>query len=157
MIIICPCGEKKFQIDSNLIPANGRLLKCGTCEKTWFYNKNNQIDINENEITQAVKSEPKISLAKSPKKKNETIINKVSSNVKDNKGSELVKYQSKSNFTFLKFFNYLVVLIISFVAVIIVLDTFKNPLGVLFPNLELILYNLFETLKDLVLFIKDLN
>ena len=39
----------------------------------------------------------------------------------------------------------------------IVLDTFKNPLSVFFPNLELILYNLFETLRDLILFAKDLR
>ena len=50
-----------------------------------------------------------------------------------------------------------IVLIISFVAVIIILDTFKSSLSNYFPNLELILYNLFETLRDLILFAKDLN
>ena len=37
-----------------------------------------------------------------------------------------------------------------------VLDTFKSPLSVFFPNIELILYNLFETIKDIYLFIKNL-
>ena len=36
------------------------------------------------------------------------------------------------------------------------LDTFKNPLYNYFPNLEHILFSLFETLKDITLFIKDL-
>ena len=157
MIIICPCGEKKFEVASNLIPENGRLLKCGACEKTWFYNKNNQINVSEEDIDEPVKSKIRMASPKSVKEKSEPIISKNSSNLKNNKGSELVRYQSKSNSKFSKFFNYLVVLIISFVALIIVLDTFKSPLSNYFPNLELILYNLFETLKDLVLFIKDLN
>ena len=40
MIIVCPCGEKKFEVDENLIPDKGRLLKCGSCDQTWFFNKN---------------------------------------------------------------------------------------------------------------------
>ena len=40
MIIACPCGEKKFEVDENLIPDKGRLLKCGSCDQTWFFNKN---------------------------------------------------------------------------------------------------------------------
>ena len=38
MIIVCPCGEKKFEIDQNLIPEEGRLLQCGFCNKKWFFN-----------------------------------------------------------------------------------------------------------------------
>ena len=55
-----------------------------------------------------------------------------------------------------KFFSYLVVFIISFVALIILLDTLKNPLISVFPGLEIILFNLFETLQDIKLFIIDL-
>ena len=40
MIINCPYCEKKFEVDENLIPHNGRLLKCGSCDQTWFFNKN---------------------------------------------------------------------------------------------------------------------
>ena len=36
------------------------------------------------------------------------------------------------------------------------LYTFKNPFYNFFPDLELILFSLFETLKDINLFIKDL-
>ena len=82
-------------------------------------------------------------------------ISNFSTNIK--KGSELVKYQPKYNFTFGKFLSYIIVSIITFVAIIIVLDTFKDPLSGIFPNLELLLYNLFETLRDLILFAKDLN
>ena len=40
MIITCPWGEKKFEVDEYLIPDKGRLLKCGSCDQTWFFNKN---------------------------------------------------------------------------------------------------------------------
>ena len=39
MIIECPACSKKFNIDEKLIPDQGRLLKCGNCEHTWFYKK----------------------------------------------------------------------------------------------------------------------
>ena len=44
MIIICPCGDKKFEIDAALIPDEGRTLKCGSCDHVWFYKKEEQID-----------------------------------------------------------------------------------------------------------------
>ena len=148
MIIICPCGEKKFEVDENLIPDKGRLLKCGSCDQTWFFNKN-----------VSKQTEPLIDKPAKQKKilyKDENI-NKSVSKASIKPGSELVKYKPKYNFTFGKFLSYIIVSIITFVAIIIVLDTFKSPLSNIFPNLELVLYNLFETLRDLILFAKDLN
>ena len=89
--------------------------------------------------------------------KNKQILKENISNTSNNKRSALIKYKPESTFTVGKLLSYLIVLIITFVAVIIILDTFKNPLSLLFPNLELMLYNLFETLKDLILFTKDLK
>ena len=150
MIINCPCGEKKFNVDENLIPDKGRLLKCGSCDQTWFFNKN----VGE-------KTEPLIDKPTKQKKilYEDQNIDKLGSKATTpiRSGSELVKYKPNHNFTFGKFLSYIIVSIITFVAIIIVLDTFKDPLSNIFPNLELILYNLFETLRDLVLFAKDLN
>ena len=156
MIITCPCGKKNFNVDTNLIPDKGRLVKCGACDETWFFKKTDQttletkknISINENYKKQL---QTDISSAKQNK------INKKISNLTKNKGSELVKYKAKSSFTTSKFLNFIIVFLISFIGFIIILDTFKSPLSVIFPNLELLLYNLFETLKDLILFAKDLN
>ena len=148
MIITCPCGEKKFEVDEKLIPDKGRLLKCGSCDQTWFFNKNDNNPI-----------EPLINKPVKQKKilyKDENT-DKSLSEVPIKPRSELVKYKPKHNFTFGKFLSYIIVSIITFVAFIIILDTFKSPLSNLFPNLELILYNLFETLRDLILFVKDLN
>ena len=147
MIIICPCGEKKFEVDENLIPDKGRLLKCGSCDQTWFYNKN------DSEQTEPLIDKPAIQKKILYKDEN---INKTVSKASIKPGSELVKYKPKYNFNFGKFLNYIIVSIITFVAIIIVLDTFKDPLSNIFPNLELVLYNLFETLRDLILFAKDL-
>ena len=40
MIISCDQCHKKFEIDSNLIPKDGRLLECGSCNHKWFYKQN---------------------------------------------------------------------------------------------------------------------
>ena len=76
--------------------------------------------------------------------------------VEINNENKLLDKENKSINIGFKFFSYLIVLIISFIALIIILDTFKSPLNSIFPNLELILFNLFETLKDIKFFIKDL-
>ena len=148
MIIVCPFCEKKFEVDENLIPDKGRLLKCGSCNHTWFFNKN-----------ASEQTEP---LIDKPANKKEILykdenIDKSVSKVPIKQGSELIKYNPKYNFTLGKFLSYIIVSIITFVSIIIVLDTFKDPLSNIFPNLELVLYNLFETLRDLILFAKDLN
>ena len=150
MIIVCPSCGKNFDVDENLIPNKGRLLKCGSCNQTWFFNKNKSAEIKPliDEIVTEEKPNIKEKIIRKPK-------SNFSTNIK--KGSELVKYQPKYNFTFAKFLSYIIVSIITFVAIIIVLDTFKDPLSNIFPNLELVLYNLFETLRDLILFVKDLN
>ena len=150
MIIACPSCGKRFDVDDNLIPDKGRLLKCGSCNQTWFFNKNENEEIKPSTDESVVEEKFNIE---------EKIIKKPKSNFSKNikKGSELVKYQPKYNFTFAKFLSYIIISIITFIAVIIILDTFKDPLSDIFPNLELILYNLFETLRDLILFAKDLN
>ena len=150
MIIVCPSCRKNFDVDENLIPNKGRLLKCGSCNQTWFFNKNENFQIKPSTDEFVKEEKPDIKDKKITKP-----VSNFSTNTK--KGSELVKYQPKYNLTFGKFLGYIIVSIITFVAIIIILDTFKGPLSSIFPNLELVLYNLFETLRDLILFAKDLN
>ena len=162
MIITCPCEKKQFKIDSSLIPQEGRELQCGSCEKVWFYKPKNESkapltlneNISENKIEPAIETNDKNlefreNLQKEkiiePEIKNKTskeILNKVKKLENENKGS--------------KFFSYLIVFIISIVALIILLDTLKTPLINVFPGLEIVLFNLFETLQDIKLFIIDL-
>ena len=37
MIITCINCNKKFDINSDLIPKNGRLLECSSCNHQWFF------------------------------------------------------------------------------------------------------------------------
>ena len=164
MIITCPNCNKQFKIDNSLIPDEGRDLQCGSCNHIWFYNiqeKNNEILELKQEIvskdieTKAENKEDKIEEKQQPEEIIKTEIN----NKKKEKNSEkqkntttLKKTENKGS----KFFSYLIVFIISFVALIILLDTLKTPLINVFPGLEIILFNLFETLQDIKLFIIDL-
>ena len=148
MIINCPCCEKKFEVDESLIPQNGRLLKCGSCDQTWFFNKNSP-DRPQDLI------EKNKEFKEAPQKKDQFIY-KTATNAPSNIGSEIVKYQPKFSFSLSKFISYVVVSIISFIGLIIILDTFKIYFFNLYPNLEFYLYSLYETLKDIELFIKDL-
>ena len=153
MIINCPQCKKKFEVDSNLIPEKGRLLKCGNCNHSWFFDKTKIIETKVINI-------PKDNI-KTPKKdltKQKNVIKNSQSIIKRNikKSSAIVKYEKKSEFSFSIFLSYIVVSIITFIAIIIIIDTFKNPLYDKIPQLEFILTSLFETLKDIKLFIKDL-
>ena len=160
MIITCPCEKKKFKIDSSLIPQEGRELQCGSCERVWFYkpkNENKDLltsnkNISENKI-KPVNETIDINLEFNKKLQEEKI---VEPEIKKEISKEISKTVKKLENKGSKFFSYLIVLIISFVALIILLDTLKTPLINVFPGLENILFNLFETLKDVKLFIIDL-
>ena len=145
MIINCPCGEKKFEIDQNMIPDAGRLLQCGFCDEKWFFNKNKK-EVSKPKVAEVVKE---INIYKNENNELGTI----ETNIED---KDSKKENRKNNFSFSIFLSYIIVFMISFFALIILIDTFKNPLYTIFPKLELILFNLFEILKDIRLFIKDL-
>jgi predicted Zn finger-like uncharacterized protein len=50
----------------------------------------------------------------------------------------------------------LLIFIIFFITIIILIDTFKSPISLLMPDIEIILFNLYESLRDIMLFFKDL-
>ena len=152
MIIECINCSKKFTVNSDLIPSTGRTIQCGSCNHVWFFDPNNLIP----ETRKKPKIEKKTSItnfvSENKKLKTKPITNKNFSE----KNYEVTEYKSKSNFSFGKFLSYLLVFIISFIGLIIVIDTFNSPLYELFPNLEIVMFSFFETLKDIQLFIKDL-
>ena len=138
MIITCEKCSKNFSINDNLIPETGRLLQCGSCDHKWFYNKPikklklenevNEVNIDKKNINQEIIKEDKKKNYKTSKK-----INK--------------------KFNFIKIF---IVIFISIIALIILIDTFKLQLEKYIPGIKFVLDNLYETLKDFSLFIKDL-
>ena len=160
MIITCPNCNKQFKIDNSLIPDDGRDLQCGSCNHVWFYKtevvKASTLELNENisESKTYTDSETSDKNSKLNKKSKEEKL--IKTGIKEEISKEITKTIKKSENKGSKFFSYLIVFIISFVALIILLDTFKTPLINVFPGLNIILFNLFETLKDIKLFIIDL-
>ena len=148
MIIECIKCSKKFEVNSDLIPSDGRTIQCGSCGHVWFFKKQ-KIDFKKDnikkDITEIPKKNPKIKTDKV--EKIDRIINK--------KNKALIEYK-KSSFTFLKFLRYIIVFVLSVGGLFLVLDTFKIPLSNFFPELELILYNFYEIFQDIFLFLKDL-
>ena len=169
MIITCNNCNKKFDIDSTLIPDKGRLLQCASCNHKWFFkkevlentispiNKDTSIDnvnifdhnnssVNDEEsVSDEPNDEVEVDLEEETREKIEINI--------DESPQENTKPKKQKNF---KILNIFVVTIISFIALIIIVDTFKYPIGKIVPNVEFILYNLYESIKDISLFIRDL-
>ena len=146
MLIECENCNKKFELESNLIPENGRELQCGSCEHIWFYKKNINI-LEKKEII----DDQNINIEKKQIKKE---IKKVKKNLKENKKEYTIdQKEEKKDYNILKIF---LVLIITFIAIIIIADTFKSQLSLIYPNLDNLLNNLYQSITDVVLFFKDL-
>ena len=146
MIITCPCGIKKYNLNVTLIPSEGRLLQCGSCDRKWHYTLPLQNDVRKNE---PLSSSTKVSL------NNDEEINKLVTNevtkTKINIDDKIKK--KKSNISLL---SVLSLIIISFLALIILLDTFKFQITKFIPNFSSYLLNLYVTINDIYLFFIDL-
>ena len=176
MIIKCDNCNKNFDIDSGLIPEKGRLLQCNSCDHKWFFKK----EINEKSAPIVkildIADEPgplKVKIASAETETQETIelLDKVTGNapaiektsiqnnneieeiLREDKRPNIKTSRNKKNYNIL---GLIIVFIITFVAIIIILDTFQKPISIYAPKIEFILYNLYETINDIILFFKDL-
>ena len=164
MIVNCPNCNKQFKINPSLIPDNGRDLKCGSCYNVWFYkieDKNLEpLSLKEDIIDNKDKSaivDKKIEQTNEIKKSSsQSKIDTKDKKDLDKIADKHIPKKNKTKNTSGKFFSYIIVFIISFVALIILIDTLKTPLINIFPGLETVLFSLFEMLKDIKLFIIDL-
>jgi predicted Zn finger-like uncharacterized protein len=157
MIIDCINCTKKFEVNASLIPNNGRTIQCGTCNHVWFYKP--KIEQSKNEIKTEVSSSNSnnnVLENKEDDHANEKLLKTDETKNTEPSSNELINEIKKTTFSVSKFLSYFLVFLITFIALIIVLDTFKSPLSSIIPGLEIFLYNFFETLKDLYLLIKNL-
>ena len=167
MIISCPNCIKKFNIDEKLIPVNGRLLQCSSCKHRWHYDlPKEQNIVSELSKEEIADDNTKLDLIKiNPAKSNDEIKSKIKKQqkvkktrkkkIKENEvevSDSIVEPKNASK----SFFNILLIIIISFIALILVLDTFKNNLSDYFPFLIPALNNFYEIIFDISSFIKDL-
>ncbi len=153
MIITCPCGKKKFEFDQKLIPTKGRMLQCGSCNHQWFF----KIDNSEKKIV----NEETLKSEKVEEEKIDSVNSSINDEVKISKkeisseylNTSNIEQKTKKNYNFLNFF---LVVIIAIIALILILDTFKNNLESVFPNINFFLNNLYQSIEDIKLFIFDL-
>ena len=162
MIIECPACSKKFNIDEKLIPDEGRLLKCGNCDHTWFFKKeqNIKLEAENNKLNETEKNKLEINIepAEEPLKKTKKLINNISkkSSSKESTSKELVSIDKSSVSRENNIIKKIFLIIISIIAFILLLDTFKNQISVIFPGILKMSDSLYQVINDLKLFIKDL-
>ena len=156
MIIACENCNKNFDIDQTLIPVKGRLLQCNSCNHKWFFKREIAVKTIESPINENMEVfESNKSRENDPKDNNRATVQEKITLPTEEKNEKAainkIKIKKQSNLL-----NLIIVFIISFIALILLVDTFKIPLSMIFPNLEFLLYNLYETIKDIVLFFNDL-
>ena len=163
MIIQCVNCNKKFEIQDKLIPDDGRLLECGSCAHQWHYTPTTKLELTDevpikdepaDEVP--IKDEPAEELIIKKVKKKSKIIKKIYENDTDDEidqTNEIITTKEKN----ISFINFLLVGIISFVAIVILADTFKNQIAYVIPNINLYINELHEILRDIFLFIADLS
>ncbi len=136
MIISCEKCNKKFELSDELIPDKGRLLQCGSCSYQWHYVPNETIKLVKEIETADISNNVKKTSRKQTEKK--------------------VKKDAISEKKGIGFLSIIVVLVISFIALLIIVDTFKIYIVSFIPNIDFYLSSLYESLKDIFLFFKDL-
>ena len=142
MIISCEKCDKKFELSDELIPDEGRLLQCGSCNYEWHYTPTKTIKL-VNEIDQ-------VSIAN---KKTKKIKKKI---IKENKEISMNQKTDSDEKKGIGFLSVIIVTIISMIALIITVDTFKIYIVSFIPNIDFYLSSLYESLRDMFLFFKDL-
>ena len=163
MIISCPECNKRFNIDQNLIPEDGRLLQCSNCMHKWHF----IIEKKEKIIEQPIKSEEIIPESKNQEKKinpsqqfipieDETIEKELKKEQKVINKVKKKEQKRKKKDKPIKLLNMIIVIIISVAALIIIIDTFRIELSKYMPFLNPMLDSFYAIIADINSFIKDL-
>ena len=148
MIIVCPCDQKSFNIDDKLIPNEGRLVKCGVCNHTWFFKPSENIEKKQDTATPNTSIEEEENREFIRVKQNkEAIKTKVDKTKENKKYLPAIKRKKSKNFS-----KVFLVFLITIIAIVILIDTFKVPLGYIIPNINFYLDNLYQSLIDIKLF-----
>ena len=152
MIIVCPSCSKNFNVKDDQIPDKGRLLQCSNCKHEWFYTKNTiPIDDNLNEQSNNELTQESFGILNEEEDRNDEVI------VED-KTVELEKSKNikKKKTTKINFFKLLLVFIISFIAFVLIVDTFIEQISAYIPFTEKYLDNLYQSIIDIFLFFQNL-
>ena len=152
MIIVCPSCGKNFNVRDDQIPDKGRLLQCSSCKHEWFFTKNTiPIDDNLDEESKDEFTQESFGILDEEEDRRDEVI------VEDKTvESEKPKNINKKKTIKVNFFKLLLVLIISFVAFILIVDTFIVQISEYVPFAEKYLDNLYQSIIDISLFFQNL-
>ena len=152
MIIVCPSCGKNFNVREDQIPDKGRLLQCSNCKHEWFYTKNTiPVDDNIDELSKDDFTQESFGILDEEKDKYDEVI-------LEDKGNESEKPKNikKRKIKQVNFFKLLLVFIISFVAFVLIVDTFVVQISEYVPFTEKYLDNLYQSIIDISLFFQNL-
>ena len=152
MIIVCPSCAKNFNVRDDQIPDKGRLLQCSNCKHEWFFTKNTiPIDDNIDELSNDELTQESFGILDEEEDHHDEAI------VED-KTVELEKLKDikKKKTAKINFFKLLLVFIISFVAFVLIVDTFIVQISKYVPFAEKSLDNLYQSIIDISLFFQNL-
>ncbi len=152
MIIVCPSCSKNFNVRDDQIPDKGRLLQCSNCKHEWFFSKNTiPIDDNLDEQSNDELTQESFGILDEEKDKYDEV-------TLEDKENELEKPKNvkKQKTKQVNFFKLLLVFIISFVAFVLVVDTFEVQISEYIPFTEKYLDNLYQSIIDISLFFQNL-
>ena len=155
MIVSCQNCNKKFNIEKKLIPEKGRLLQCSKCNHKWHYTIQNNDNLSYKIQKISNNNEKKVSINPSSLEK-KFYNQKINKNIKKIKSEDRINKNISKN-TFLEnIFRYLIIIFILFIAIILILDTFKTGISDYLPIINPLLDSLYFSFFDLISFIKDL-
>ena len=152
MIIVCPSCGKNFNVRDDQIPDKGRLLQCSNCKHEWFYTKNTiPIDDNIDELSNDELTQESFGILDEEEDHHDK-------GIVEDKTVELEKPKEikKKKATKVNFFKLLLILIISFAAFVLIVDTFIVQISVYIPFAEKYLDNLYQSIIDISLFFQNL-
>ena len=149
MIISCEKCAKNFTVNDNLIPLNGRNLQCSSCGHKWFFKKTTKTEKLKKPIKKQIEIK-KIDLNEQIPPVIDNII-KEAEKIDAKNPSDVIQKSNK-----IAFLNLFFLFLITFVALIILIDTFKIQINNLLPGFNFLLDNFYESTKDFYLFCKDL-
>ena len=173
MIITCNCGEKKFTLPDNSIPATGRMVQCGFCGLKW-----KQFPVGEVEKTQSIarpkkvvpRSQPvqqKIQKSKkvkktAPKKTREIslyspeyLAKKHGIEISDVKPEKISNQNKKDKVSF-GFYNSLILFIFLIISISRILYFAQDFIVTIFPISEFYLNYFFESVRNIFEIVRDL-
>ena len=150
MIISCKKCAKKFNVNDNLIPNDGRNLQCSSCGHKWFFKKKT----NEEKLKEKPQKK-QIKIKKiNPDEQVPPVVDSIIKEAEQVDVKNLDDVIHKNNK--ISILNLFFLFLITFVAFIILLDTFKIPINNLIPGFYILLDNFYESITDFYLFSKDL-